>query len=186
MADHVCPWWIGYLLISPLRRWMQNSAAITSPYVREGMTVLEPGPGMGFFTLDLARQVGSKGRVVAVDVQSRMIATLRRRAARAGLLERIETRVAPKDSLGLADLRGQVDFTLAFGLVHEMPSAARFFAEAAEAMKSGATLLFSEPVGHVKEDRFEDEVRAATEAGFKVLDRPAIRRSLTVLLQKNA
>jgi len=44
MAHRVCPWWIGYLLASPLRRWLgQDPAKILSPYVREGMTILEPG-----------------------------------------------------------------------------------------------------------------------------------------------
>jgi ubiquinone/menaquinone biosynthesis C-methylase UbiE len=47
------------------------------------MTVLEPGPGMGAFTLELARLVGSSGRVVAVDVQSKMLDGLKRRAKRA-------------------------------------------------------------------------------------------------------
>lgn len=50
MAKRICPWWLGYVLASPLRRWIQDPAAIIGPYVREGMTVLEPGPGMGFFT----------------------------------------------------------------------------------------------------------------------------------------
>src|SRR3954447_24902465 len=54
MSGHVCPWWIGYLLVSPLRRWMQNPDELIAPYVTPGMTVLEPGPGMGFFTLPLA------------------------------------------------------------------------------------------------------------------------------------
>ena len=76
MEKRVCPWWLGYVLASPLRRWLQDPAAIVAPYVREGMTVLEPGPGMGFFTLELARRVGPKGRVIAVDVQPRMIAGL--------------------------------------------------------------------------------------------------------------
>jgi len=66
MAEHhsVCPWWMGYLLACPLRRLWQDPANIVAPYVREGMTVLEPGPGMGFFTLELARRVGASGRVV--------------------------------------------------------------------------------------------------------------------------
>ena len=56
MAERVCPWWLGYLLASPVRRWMaENPESLLAPYVREGMTVLEPGPGMGFFTLPLAR-----------------------------------------------------------------------------------------------------------------------------------
>src|SRR5207253_2358804 len=59
MAHRVCPWWLGYWLICPLRRCEQNPAEILAPHVREGMTVFEPGSGMGFFTLDLARLVGA-------------------------------------------------------------------------------------------------------------------------------
>jgi len=83
MALRVCPWWIGYLLASPLRRRLgQDPVKILSPYVREGMTVLEPGPGMGFFTIPLARLVGPSGRVIAVDLQPKMIESLKRRAAK--------------------------------------------------------------------------------------------------------
>ncbi|HKN08101.1 MAG TPA: methyltransferase type 11, partial [Pseudomonadota bacterium] len=42
---------------------------------------------MGFFTLELARLVGPEGRVIAVDLQPQMIAGLRRRAERAGLID---------------------------------------------------------------------------------------------------
>jgi hypothetical protein len=47
MPHSVCPWWLGYLLASPLRRLQYEPANILAPYVREGMTVLEYGPGMG-------------------------------------------------------------------------------------------------------------------------------------------
>jgi tRNA A58 N-methylase Trm61 len=50
-------------LVNPLRRLVHAPLALLRPYVKEGMTVLEPGPGMGFFTLDLARLVGPTGRV---------------------------------------------------------------------------------------------------------------------------
>ena len=62
---HVCPWWIGYLLASPIRRIFQNPEEILSPFIRFGMAVLEPGPGMGFFTIPLARMVGRRLRVRA-------------------------------------------------------------------------------------------------------------------------
>ena len=44
MGNRVCPWWLGYFLASPVRRLFQDPAAIVQPYIREGMTVLEPGP----------------------------------------------------------------------------------------------------------------------------------------------
>jgi SAM-dependent methyltransferase len=184
LGHRICPWWLGYVLASPLRRLLQDPVAILKPYVREGMTVLEPGPGMGFFTVEMARQVGASGRVVAVDVQPRMIAGLKRRLAKAGLLERTDARLAPSDSLGLQDLQGKVDFALAMAVVHEMPNSRRFFAEVAETMKPGATLLLAEPSGHVKEDAFEAELQDAAAAGLKVMDRPAIPRSQAALLKK--
>jgi tRNA A58 N-methylase Trm61 len=184
MGHRICPWWLGYVLASPLRRLMQDPAAIVSPYVREGMTVLEPGPGMGFFTLELARRVGPKGRVIAVDVQPRMISGLKRRLARANLAERVNARLANEDSMGLQDLAGQVDFTLAMAVVHEMPSASRLFAEAAAAMKPGAILLLAEPSGHVKEEMFAAELQAAAGEGLTVAERPTVRHSQAALLRK--
>jgi len=184
MSHRVCPWWLGYLLASPLRRIIQDPRKVLAPYVREGMTVFEPGPGMGFFTLEIARLVGPSGRVVAVDIQPRMLSRLKRRAARAGLLERVDARLASSDTLGVADLTGGVDFTLAFALVHELPAVEPFFAEVAKASKPGAGLLFAEPAGHVKTEDFEAELKAAIHAGFEVVERPAIRRSDTVFLRR--
>ena len=186
MAPYVCPWWLGYLAASPVRRLMYDPRKILAPYVREGMTVLEPGPGMGFFTLELARLVGPSGRVVALDLQPRMIAGLKRRAAKAGLLGRIEARQVPGNTLDVADLAGKVDFALVFAVVHELPAVAPFFVEVAAAMKPGGRLLFVEPAGHVKPAQFEEEVQAALRAGFNPVERPAIRRSLGVLLKKEA
>ncbi len=185
MAAHtVCPWWVGYLLVSPLRRLLHDPARILGPYVHGGMTVLEPGPGMGFFTLELARLVGASGRVVAVDIQPKMLGRLKRRAAKAGLLDRIETRLAQPSSLGLVDLAGRVDFALAFAVVHEMPSAPAFFTEVSQALKPDASLLLAEPAGHVNAVQFEAELAAAGLAGLTLERRPAIRRSHAALLKK--
>ena len=185
MAKHgVCPWWIGYLLASPIRRLWQNPARILPPYVRVGMTVLEPGPGMGFFTLDIARLVGPSGRVVTVDVQPRMIEALRRRARRDGLLDRIDARVVEAGSMALAGLDGSIDFVFACAVVHEWPSSAQFFAEAARAMKTGAKLLLAEPAGHVTGAEFLEQIAAAERNGLRLIDRPALARCITALLSK--
>jgi SAM-dependent methyltransferase len=148
------------------------------------MTVLEPWPGMGFFTLPLARLVGSRGRVVGVDIQPKMIRKLKRRLAKAGLQPRVDVRLVEADSMGVSDLRGTVDFILAFAVVHEMPSPGPFFAHAFATAKPGARLLLVEPAGHVKDVEFEGELRDATQAGFQVLERPHIRGSQAALLQK--
>lgn len=185
MAERVCPWWIGYLLASPLRKWrMQDPEELLRPFVREGMTVLEPGPGMGFFTLPLARLVGPAGRVVAVDIQSQMLAGLRRRARKAGLQDRIETHLAQPDRMGVDELRDKVDFVLAFAVVHEMPSVGVFFGEASAALKPKSLLLLAEPAGHITPQRFQQELDAAQIAGLAEVSRPVIRRTVAAVLKK--
>jgi ubiquinone/menaquinone biosynthesis C-methylase UbiE len=184
MAGHrVCPWCLGYLLACPLRRLVQDPVKILTPYVREGMTVLEPGPGMGFFTLELARLVGRTGRVVAVDIQPKMISCLKRRLAKAGLLERVDTRLAGVDSMGLTDLSGTIDFVLAFAMVHELTAPDRFFQEVAKTLKPGGGLLLAEPMGHVRAPQFGQQLALAAKVGLRLIERPSIRRSHAALLK---
>jgi SAM-dependent methyltransferase len=177
---------MGYLLASPLRRRVLNPQKLLAPYIREGMTVLEPGPGMGFFTLELLRLVGPSGRVVAVDLQPRMLSALRRRATKAGLDMRLDARLCERDSMGIGDLDERVDFTLLFAVVHEAPAAGPFFVEVSRALQPDGSALLAEPMGHVKRIEFDDEVAAADRAGLRTVERPAIRRSYTALLTRRA
>jgi len=186
MATQVCPWWMGYLLASPIRRWMQNPDTLLGPYIEPGMTILEPGPGMGFFTLPMAQLVGASGRVVAVDIQAKMLDELRRRAAKAGLLPRVEARLAQPHSLGVADLNGKVDLVAAVAVVHELPSAEAFFREAAAALKPEGTLLLVEPSGHVTPTRFAIEIEKARRFGLEKRERLVVRHCLGAVLTKKA
>jgi SAM-dependent methyltransferase len=149
------------------------------------MTVLEPGPGIGFFTVEAARLVGPTGRVVAVDIQPRMLDVLRRRAGKAGLLERIDARLAQGDGMGVDDLEGRVDFVLAFAVVHELPDAGRFFREAHRAMKPRAHLLLCEPRLHVSETAFAATLRLAEGAGLEIQERPAVSMSRSATLVRH-
>jgi SAM-dependent methyltransferase len=182
MGHPVCPWWLGWALASPLRRLLHDPARIVAPWVREGMTVLEPGPGMGFFTLELARRVGPGGRVVAVDLQPRMLAGLRRRAARAGLGDRIEPRLAGERSLGVGDLAGKVGLVLAFAMVHELPDAEGFFREVRPTLAADGKILLAEPSGHVGAAEFDGILAAAARVGLRAGPGPAVPRSRTAIL----
>ncbi|RLB56312.1 MAG: methyltransferase type 11 [Deltaproteobacteria bacterium] len=174
MADHVCPPIIGYLLLSPLRRFFENPQKLLAPFVSEGMTVLEPGPAMGFFTLPLARMVGPGGRVVALEVQQKMLDKLMKRARKAGLQDRIEPRLVEGGSLGISDLAGRVDFAAALHVVHEVSDMAQFFRDVFAALKPGGKLLVVELKGHVSAVEFEKTLETEKNAGF-ALETPPIR-----------
>jgi SAM-dependent methyltransferase len=95
-VTHVCPWWFAYTFDNPVRRILHPPAQVLGRWVRPGMTVLDVGCGIGHFTLGMARLVGDGGRVIAADLQQSALAAVRRRAARAGLGERVIThRCAP-------------------------------------------------------------------------------------------
>ncbi len=172
------------MLASPLRRWVQDPGAIVGPFVFGGMTVLEPGPGMGFFTLELARRVGPNGRVLAVELQPKMLEGLAKRAAKAGLADRIELRPPKGERLGLEDYAGKVDFALAFAMVHEASNPAALFADIHNALKPGGRLLFAEPAGPVRAEAFEVSLGEARDTGLAIVSRPAVWRSRAAVLVK--
>lgn len=186
MSEHVCPFWLGYLLINPLRRLIENPEKMLGEFIRDGMVVLEPGPGMGYFTIPLARMVGPKGRVVAVDLQEKMLNALESRAKKAGLFDRLDLRLAGSDRLGIDDLAGKVDFATAIHVVHETPDASAFLAEIFAALKPEARLLVIEPRGHVSKAAFDKTLSQAKQCGFTTADPGFKMRGRAALLSKPA
>jgi len=184
MAPHICPWWLGYFLASPLRRLVENPDKLLSGLITPGMTVLDVGCAMGFFTLPAARMVGSSGRVIAVDIQPRMINALKRRAKRRGLLDRIETRTCSDKGLGIDDLAGKVDLVLAIHMVHEVPGRDHLMSELSRAVKNTGKMLIVEPKGHVKAAAFAETVAAAERAGLRAVEGRVAKRGHSRLFVK--
>lgn len=183
MAHTVCPWWLGYWLVNPLRRFFEDPRRILEPWVSAGMVVLEPGCGMGYFTLPLARLVGPAGRVVAIDVQERMLAGLRRRASRAGLAERIDARLSGTGGLPVGDLAATADLAIAIHVVHEVPDQPAFFAALRASLKPAAHLVVIEPKGHVTEVELGTSLEAARGAGFRLERQPLAGHPRSALLR---
>ncbi len=178
---HVCPVWIGRLLVSPLRRLVENPTKILGPYVNPGATVIDVGCAMGFHSLDLARLVGPEGRVLCLDIQQKMLDGLVRRARRKGLDRIIEPRLCSQNGLELDDVVGRAELVCAFNVVHETESPARFLRECSQALKPGGRLLIVEPRGHVTTDAFAETVTITETLGLDREPAPTIRKSLTAL-----
>lgn len=179
---HVCPWWCCFTFDNFLRKLLHNSEKILQPYVVEGNTILDVGPGMGYFTIPLARMVGEKGKVIAADVQTEMLEALRRRAKRAAVEQQIVIHLCEADSLGL---KMQFDFVLAFWMVHEVPNQFVFFEEIRSLLKPSGKFLLSEPVFHVNQAMYEKTVQGAESIGLVLKEKPKIYLSRSALFTAN-
>ncbi|MHB8094865.1 MAG: class I SAM-dependent methyltransferase [Candidatus Aminicenantales bacterium] len=176
---HACPPGACFTFDNFLRKALQNPRKILASFALEGKTVLDIGPGKGYFTIPLARMVGDAGRVVAADIQPAMLKALAKRARRAGMSERIRIHLSREDGLGVPKA---ADFALMFWMAHEVPDKGRLFREIRAILKPGGRILLVEPRIHVTGQKFEETVALAEEAGFAVLDRPTIRLSRAVVL----
>lgn len=186
MSGHVCPWWLGYFLANPLRKLFANPEKIFSPYIKPGMKILEVGPGMGFFTLPMARMLDGKGRIYSVDLQKKMLSTLDKKLIKAGLSGIVETRLCRSDSLEIQDLDAQIDLTILFCVVHEIPDKEHFFRQIHKAMKPGGSVFIIEPKGHVSKKNFNAMLELLNNTPFETETLPVIFNSLSVVLRKKA
>ena len=184
MSKMVCPAWLGYFLASPIRKFIHPPQTILTPYVKEGMTVLDIGCGMGFFSIPLAQMVGAAGKVICVDMQEKMLKGLEKRVQKAGVSARIETRLCSQHTMGLQDLAERIDFALAFAVVHEVPDPRRFFVELVATIVPSGSVLLAEPKGHVSEAEFTSTLWMAQQQGLTMLKTLQIFRSRSVLLKK--
>ena len=184
MAKHVCPVWVGYLLSNPIRRLFHNPEKILGPYIKEGMTILDVGCAMGFFSLPAARMVGPNGKVICLDIQKGMIEKLEKRALEAGLITRIENRMCSEKSLDIDDLTEKVDFAFAIAVVHETSDASVFFSQIYRSLKPGHKLLVMEPKLHVSAENFDKSISNAQANGFIVDDKSKNKNSRIVMLRK--
>ncbi len=180
---HMCPWWLGYFLINPLRKYMHDPYKLLKAYLKPGMKVIDFGCAMGYFSLPMARMVGETGKVYCFDIQEKMLAKLVSRAEKSGLGKIVEPILINMDQSHQA-IDKSADFALLFAVCHEVPDQIILFSELASMLKSGACLLFAEPKGHVSPPEFEKSVSIAEQAGFKKSDQLKISGSHSILLEK--
>ena len=90
----VCPPWCCFTFDNAFRRLLQDPNRILRPYIKQGWTVLDIGPGMGYFTIPMARLVGDTGKIIAADLQQEMLDGVDHRAYKAGVQERIKLQLA--------------------------------------------------------------------------------------------
>ena len=165
------------------RRLLHQPEKILAPYVKPGMTAMDFGCGMGFFSIPMADLVGPEGTVIAVDLQPQMLRSVRKRANRAGVTDRIRTHVCERAALRIDD---PVDFVLAFWSAHEVPDIPGLIAELHACLVDGGTMLLVEPRGHVTDADFQGMLSIARQTGLQLEQQPLVRMSRAAVLVKRS
>jgi ubiquinone/menaquinone biosynthesis C-methylase UbiE len=179
--DHVCPWWLISLFDNPIRRFFHQPEKIFKPYIKKDMTIFDIGCGMGYFTIGLAKLTGRKGKVIAIDLQPKMLNGAQIRAKKAGVSQQVHLQQCNADNLGINDIG---DFALAFWMAHEVPNIKHFLNQIFQSLKCKGKYLLVEPIIHVSKKKFQSIMDVALHTGFKIVDQPGISLSRSVLFEK--
>ena|SRR5919109_4411773 len=118
--------------------WQKPARVLRTLGVRPGQIVADVGAGPGFWTIPLARRVGRRGHVFAVDPEPAVLDVLRRRVARAGV--RNVTPVLNDDSAPMLP-DGTCDLAVIVNVYHHFREPARFLKQVARCLKRGGRLV---------------------------------------------
>jgi ubiquinone/menaquinone biosynthesis C-methylase UbiE len=106
-----------------------------------GMTVADIGAGTGYYTWQLAKQVGPGGRVYAVDVQPEMIAMLDRQMAKRGV-HNVVSVLGSDTTVKLPP--ASVDLAIMVDVYHELAYPSEVLDSIVGALKPGGHIVFVE------------------------------------------
>lgn len=175
----ICPVEKAGVLDNSFRKLLQNPQRILKPYIQKGMTVLDLGCGLGFFSIEIAEILKDSGKVIAVDIQEGMLEKIRQKIKGTEKEKRIILHKCNEESIGLTD---KVDFVLAFYMIHEVPNQDRLFRELKLIIKPNGKIFIIEPKFHVSKKSFEKMIERIRHIGFDIIDSPKVFFSRTIVL----
>jgi tRNA A58 N-methylase Trm61 len=159
--------------------WQKVPEIFKAMGISAGSRVADVGAGSGFFTVRLARTVGPRGRVFAVDVNPDAVRQLQERIAREQL-DNVEVNTGTH-----ADPRlpGSLDAVLIVNAYHEMAEHRAVLDNIRQALKLEGRLVIVEPIALAREKTSRTEQYANHEialdyvaddlrqAGFAIAER---------------
>ncbi len=160
------PPYLAKVIDHPIRHKLQppNETAIRHQ-IEPGMTVLEVGPGNGTYTLASARRVGENGRVVAVDIELKMIRLLRLNIQKVGVTN-IESLVGDVHHLPFDD--DLFDVVYMMTVVGEIPNPEGAIQEFYRVLSPSGNIVFTEMLVDPDYPRVKSLIRMVKPAGFQL------------------
>ncbi len=164
------PSFTGPILDSGVRRIVQSPERIIERSgIKPGMKVLDLGSGSGAFAIDVARTVGRRGRVYALDIQPKMLKQLDKKLARPKNrdIKNVELIEGSAAKLPFGD--ASLDLVYMVSVLQEIPRRPEALAEIKRVLKPGGILAISEALLDIDYFLKSTVIKLAGGAGF-ILD----------------
>ena len=176
------PQFLANLIDNPLRRKIQPPGKMPIRHgIHPGMTVLEVGPGNGRYTVEAARRVGNRGKLVTIDIEPKMIERVRQRALAEGLTN-LEAKVADVYNLPFED--EMFDAIYMITVISEIPEPVRAMKEFYRVLAPSGTLAFSELLTDPDYPLAQTLIRQAGEASFRLKEKLGNFFAYTLIFEK--
>jgi ubiquinone/menaquinone biosynthesis C-methylase UbiE len=178
---HTCPWWLAYSWDHRLRKLIHNPDTFIRPLLKPGDKTADLGCGMGYFSVAMARYVGTTGRVFSVDIQEKMLDALKKRIAKFELQNIITPVLTNEEKI---PSQGPFDFILSFWMLHKVNKQVQFLEAWMSLLKETGTFLLVEPKIHISNKKFDLEIERCIKVGLEIIDYPRIGLSRSILFKK--
>jgi len=122
-------------------KWNRVPEVLTALGIKAGSSVADVGSGIGFFTLRLACAVGPSGRVFAIDIDKKVLKTLKARLRKGAFHNVIVIHSKPDDPMLQPD---SIDAALFVGSYHEMKSHDTILEHVRNALHAGGRVVVME------------------------------------------
>lgn len=169
--------YIALLEDSERGEWQKPDEVIQALKLQNGQVVADIGAGSGYFTLRLARVVGPKGMVFALDTEEGMLDYLRQRLAKEEIPNAKTILVPPHDPLLIDD---SLDLAFLCNVYHHIEDRQVYLRKLRKALKPDGRLAIVDfykkediPVGPPMHMRLSEETvqKELQEAGLKVTEK---------------
>jgi len=161
------PAFLGHVFDSSYRRKIQPpEQLIERSGIKAGMQVLEIGCGSGAFTPYVARALGEKGNVYALDIQPGMLAQLKRKLLKPEFrdVKNVKPILGNAHQLPFAD--NSLDLVYMVTVLQEIPDKKKALSEVKRVLKPDGTFAVTELLPDPDYPLKSTTVRMGEEAGF--------------------
>ena len=164
--DFPAPAFIGNLDSDFRRRMQPPDKIISRSGIKEGMRILEVGCGSGAFTTFVARAVGDKGEVFALDIQPEMLKQIENKLKQPENKDIKNIRLIEGDALNMPLEDNYFDLVYSITVFQEIPDKNKALKEMKRVLKPNGILAITEFLPDPDYPLKSTTVKIGTSEGF--------------------